>query len=109
MRPLGPAVQPLEGVVVEARREGEPPRECAGSQGSEGFGPWHLVHVGYYQHVAVLGGLAAAEVGEDLGEHAVALQVLHVPGGTGLEIGRVFDLVVDDLGVIGLEVGEVAL
>lgn len=45
--------------------------------------------------------------GEDLGQHAVALEVFHVPGGARAEVGRVLDFVVDHFGVVGCELGVV--
>ena len=41
-----------------------------------------------------------------MGEHGVALEVFGVPGAGGVEVGRV-ELVVDDLGGVGGEFGEV--
>lgn len=103
VRPLGPGVQELERVVVEARGQRQAAREVARPQQEERLGARDLVDVGHEDDVAVDGGGAAGQLGEDLVVHGVALQILIVPGPLGVEVGREVELVVDHLVVEAAE------
>jgi len=106
VRPLGAAVPPLEGVVVEFRAEGQSQWELAQPQESERARARNLVHVAYDQHIVPVGFLRGSDqVGEDVGEQGVAEEVLVVPDARALDWIR--DDAVDDLVVEGSELGPV--
>lgn len=71
--PFGAAVQPLKGVVVEARAEGEAVREGAVAKKGGGVRARDLVDVGDDEYVVGADGLGPREKGDDLVEHGVAL------------------------------------
>lgn len=103
MRPLRPRVQELERVVVEARGQRQAAREVARPQQEQRLGARDLVDVGHEDDIAIDGGGAAGQLGEDLVVHCVALQILIVPGPLGVEGRGKGELVVDHLVVEAAE------
>lgn len=104
MRPLGAAVLPLEGVVVEIAHEGDARGEGAVAEGGQGARFGNFVHVPDDEDVAFGGGVGGAQGSEDLGEEGVPGEALVLPRVPGREtdVGEVDDSV-DDFRVEGGE------
>ena len=110
MSPWLAAVEPLEAVIIEMTPKGDARWEGAVAEGGEGTETRDFVNIADDEDVTLRWGLVAREGRERLIEEGVASEAFVFPGIACREGGAgEVDDAVDDLGVEGLEFGEVVL